>query len=462
MELSELQSLVSEWDKLRNKIVTEAGKTKTVKTYLDQYNPASHSITNTTDRPDKIITVEENGASVTKTVKVARLVLPIQKKIVSMAAAFLCGNPIQIDATPSDQTQSNILEVVRSTWTSNKLDYESKRLAKILFSETEVAELWYTEPVDNTYWAGSPNEGSKFRLRMKVIANSFGDILYPLFNNAGDLIAFGREYALKVDGKEITHFDLYTDKVIYLSEKIASGWDTKEEPNLIGKIPVIYYSQPAPEWADVQTLIDRFEKTLSNHSDTNDYFASPMVKVKGKIAGFAAKGESGKVLELEDGAEAEYMSWDQSPKSLELEFKNLRSLIFDMTDTPDISIEQMKALGTYSGIALKMLFLAAHLKAADKEENFGVCIQRRLNFIKEAMAKINLSLSKATALDIRPRFEYFLPKDEAALIDMLVTATGSKPIMSQSSAVSRNPIVDDPEKEMEALKEETTVENITP
>lgn len=459
MEITEIQALSGNITALKDRISKEVSSRRpAATTALKQYEISGHEIVDTGKRPDKLVTTDTG----TKNVPVTRMALPVQKQIVALAASFLCGNPIRMMAAPQSEKEKNMLAVLKRTWENAKLDYESKRLAKILFSETEVAELWYRDDADKEYWAGTANAGRPHRLRLKILANSLGDELFPVYNAMGDMVAFGREYAVKVEGKDETHYDLYTAEKIYMAVKKGDNWEQKEEPNLFKKIPVIYYSQPAPEWADVQSLIDRWEKTLSNHSDTNDYFASPMVKVSGEIAGFATKGESGKVLELKDGATADYMSWDQSPKSLELEFKNLRSLIFDMTNTPDISLEQMKSLGTYSGIALKMLFLSAHLKAADKEENFGQCIQRRINFMKAAMVVFNNTLTDAVSLNVWPKFEYYLPKDEEGLITMLSTATGSKPIMTQESAVRANPLVADAEAEVAKIKEETTVEDITP
>lgn len=459
MELSELQALIPEFEKLKTKITALKSTGTNVAGYLKQYEPKGHDSVDKTKRPDKTITIGEGESEKVKTVEVTRLAIPVQKQIVGLAAIFLCGNPIQLAATPVEQVETDLLTVITKTWKKNKLDYESKKLLKIMMSETEVAEIWWAEKADDFYWANTPNEGRPLRLRMKVLANSLGDSLYPVFNSFGDMIAFGREYTEKVDEKDVFHFDVYTDTTNYLAVKTAAGWEVKPESNPFKKIPVIYYSQPAPEWEDVQTLIDRFEKTLSNHGDTNDYFGSPMVFVEGEIEGFAEKGEQGKVLQGKNGAKASYMSWDQSPKSMELEFKNLRSLIFDMTNTPDISFENMKGLGTFSGIALKMLFFGAHMKASEKEENFGKGIQRRINFLSQAMAILNMEKFKAaTGLDITPRFEYYLPKNDAEIIDMLVSATSGKPVMSVKQAVSRNPLVDNVEAELQNLKEESTIE----
>ncbi len=449
MELTELQSLAGNFEELKKKIAAQKPTVDTSK-FADQYNPIKHEVNDTAKRPDKVVQTDQG----TSTVPVTRLSLPMQKRIVNMAATFLTGNPVKLIAIPADEMQTSLLSVIQKSWDDNKLDYESKTLAKLMMSQTEVAEIWYTEQVDPVYWAGTANDGVSFRLRMKILSPSLGDILYPVFNMNGDMIAFGRTYFIQVGDKKVEHFDLYTETTTYLGEKSDAGWSTNQEANVLGKIPIIYYSQDNVEWADVQQLIDRLEKLISNHGDTNDYYGSPMVKVKGEIKGFAKKGEQGKVLELMDGAEADYMTWDQSPESLSMEYKNLRSLIFDLTDTPDISFEQMKGLGTYSGVALKMLFLGAHMKASDKEEIFGKCIQRRINFIKAAMARLNVKLEGALPLSIKPRFEYYLPKNDQEIIDMLMTATGNKPIISQKTAVSRNPLVDDPETEIENIKQD--------
>lgn len=457
MELLEITELAeANFTELQRKVLKLKTNSDQVDKYIKQFDPLQHDTMDPTIRPDKLIQTDLGPSKVL----VSRLGLSLQKQIVSMAVSFLLGNPVKLMCAPEGDIQEGLLGVFKKTWDDNKLDYDSKRIAKILMSETEVAELWYTEAIeynkDSDYWYGTANEGgkAKFRLRMKVLARSLGDTIIPVFNSYGDMIAFARGYTVNVDGKNVEHFDVYTDDKIYLGVKDSTGFVCTPSANVVGKIPVIYYSQPISEWSDVQSLIDRFERMLSNHADTNDYFGSPLIKVKGEIKGFAKKGESGKILELVGGADAEYMSWDQSPKSVELEFKNLRSLIFDLTSTPDISIEQMKTLGTYSGIALKMLFLNAHLKASDKEETFGKGIQRRINYLKAAIAKINLDLKNAIVMNITPKFEYYLPKNTKEDIDILTTASGGNPIMSIETAVKLNPLVQDPDDEINKMKSE--------
>lgn len=439
MELEQIIQLSASPEDLKKAIEAEKPTSEGVADLIKQFKLEEHEVMKQDKRRDKTVTTDEG----TRIEPVIRLPLPLQRQIVNQSAAFLCGNPIELQAEPEADVEKNLLAVLKKTWEDNKLDYKSKGIAKRVMSECECAELWYTEPVDPLYWEGTPNQGKAFRLRVRILAPSLGDDLFPVFNLSGDMVAFARGYKLTIAGKKEEHFDVYTEKSIYKYAKNDGGWQAlPAEGNIVGKIPVIYYSQPLPEWAEVQPLISRLEESLSDHGDTNKYFGFPMMVATGEVQGFAKKGDTGKFLQLADGATLTTISWDRSPESVALEQKNLRSFIMDLTSTSDISFEQMKGLGDLSGIALKMLFLAPHMKAADKEEMFGECVQRRINYLKEAHAKINVTLDKGKALSIRPKFEYFLPKNDKEAIENLTTAvTGG--IMSAETGTAQNPLVED-------------------
>ncbi|RPE05545.1 phage portal protein [Chitinophaga lutea] len=452
MEVPELQQINEENFAAIVNTIQKEKENIDVKSFLEQLDPKKHKVHSPTERPDKI---KKDKGGRESPVKVARLSIPLQKLIVSRAAAFLCGNPIQLFAQPTLPIEDDFLSIIKKVWDDNKLDYKSMALAEMMMSETECAELWYTQPAEKEYWAGTSSEGSKQKLRLRILAKSLGDDLYPVFDAAGDMIGFGRGYKVKVGDQNVEHFDLYQPEKTIKGTKSDVGWVLAQEPNPSGKIPVIYYHQPLPEWSDVQEMIERLETVISNHADTNDYFGSPMVFISGEIAGFADKGESGKVVQGKNGATAEYLTWDQSPESVKLEIENLLQFIFDTTDTPKISLQEMKSLGTFSGIALKMLFLGAHLKSARKEGIFGEGIQRRINYLKAALAKINNKFESAQRLMISPKFEYYLPKNEQEAIDILSTAIGGgKAIMSQDSAIAQNPLVQDVEAEKKKMIEE--------
>ncbi|HEY9363463.1 MAG TPA: phage portal protein, partial [Chitinophagaceae bacterium] len=289
MTQEELLALISTYDKAVEKIKKTVDLSE-IETYLKQYDPAEHDIFDKAKRPDKLI---KNNEGNTEVVPVTRIGIALQKLITSRAASFLCGNPIEIKGTPNGSPETNMLAGVNKVWLSNKLDFKSKELARLMFSETHCAELWYAEETTPDYWIGEPVK-SKWKLRVKILAASLGDNLYPVFNPEGDMIAFGRGYIIKVDDKDEEHFDLYTNENIYLGTKSDAGWDVTTEKNVFTKIPIVYYSQPKPIWNDVQTMITQLETVISNNSNTNAYFGDPLLIIDGEIEGFAKKGQTGK------------------------------------------------------------------------------------------------------------------------------------------------------------------------
>jgi SPP1 family phage portal protein len=452
MELTRLIELIKD----PNRLISAIQNTKTInyEVLRKQYDPMLHDvILDQVKYPDKTVKTSTG----TKVVFVTRLAVPFQEMIVSLRATFLCGNPIELNApVKKDTVEAKLLEVIQKTWDDNKLDYDSKTLAKLMMSETDAAELWFSEEAPPDYWKGTPNEGAKVKLRVRLLANSLGDSLYPIFDKMGDMVAFARGYTLMEEGKKEEHFDIYTDTDVYVGLKVDNVF-TFEPAKKHGflKIPVIYYSQPRAEWYNVQNPIDRLEMSISRHGNANDYMGFPLMAVYGKIISFADKGDDGKVIEVEQGGKIEMVVWPQAPESVKLEQQNLWDIIYVMSSTPKLSGEDLTAAGNYSGAALKMRFMPCHMKAAEKEEIFGKSIQRRLNFLKSAMSIINQALVAAQNLQLKPKFKYFLPSNVQEEINILTQALlGDKPILSQETAIDLNPLVEDKEGEKERLQAE--------
>lgn len=432
-----------------NEIVSEikmSRKTINHRVNLEQYEPSTHAIHDATRRKPKLITTDRG----TELKDVARLSLPFQKIIVDRAAAFLIGEGLDLQAQPDGDTQELMMDMLWRTWHDNKLDYKTRQMARIWMSETEVAELWYFDEKPEAWDGINIPVGGKQRMRMQVLAHSLGDNIYPYFDEYGDMKAFGRGY--KVNKRE--YFEVYTAEEI-IKYEYKDGWKEYErQQNLLGKIPVVYYAKDQPEWADVQPLIERYEEMLSNFADANDYFASPIVKVRGQVKGFAEKGEQGKIITMDENADASYLTWDQSPTAIQLEKETLQELIYSMTQTPDISFKQMQGIGNLAGIALKMMFLDAKLKTFKHQEEFGEGIQRRINLLKAGMALVSTSVEAATAMHVEPVFKFYLPDNLSETINTLMAATGNRAVLSRKTAVGLNPLVLDEVKELENLNED--------
>jgi SPP1 family phage portal protein len=189
----------------------------------------------------------------------------------------------------------------------------------------------------------------------------------------------------------------------------------------------------------------------------NDYFGSPILAVEGEVRGFAQKGEQGKIMELMEGSKAAYLALNSEPQSIKMEQDSLKEDIYTMSQTPDITFEKMIKIGPVSGVAMKMMFLDAHLAVGKKEEIFGIGLQRRLNIIKSAIASvIDTSLSnEAKMVQLTPKITPYLPANVTELIEnMSVAVSGG--FLSKQSAVEQNPLVADMEVEIARLKEDAT------
>lgn len=432
--------------------VTSQKKAINHKDNLKQYDPKGHAIHDHTKRQDKVINTEKGS----QLAPVARLSLSFQKLIVDRAAAFLVGDGIGLTASPDTDAERLIMDMIYRTWHDNKINYQTRQMARIWMSEQEVAELWYFD--DKNIWSDMGFEGT--RMRMQVLSHSLGDTLYPYFDEYGDMTAFGREFV----SEEVRYFEVYLNDEIITYRKDTDWTEADRKENMLGKIPIVYYYRETTEWSDVQNLIERYETMISNFADANDYFASPMVKIKGKVDGFAEKGEQGKLITMGENADASYLTWDQAPEAIRLEKDTLQELIMAMTQTPDISFKQMQGIGNLSGIALKMMFLDAKLKTLKHQEEFGEGVQRRINLIRKGMTLVNTAVGVAANLQVEPEFRFYLPSNDQETINMLSTAAGNRAIMSRKTAVRVNPFVADPDQELEDIADEDAAQfgNIFP
>ena len=164
------------------------------------------------------------------------------------------------------------------------------------------------------------------------------------------------------------------------------------------------------------------------------------------------------MIEGDEGATAQYLSWAQAPEAVKLEIETLLRMIYTITQTPDISFDSVKGLGAISGVALKLLFMDAHLKVRDKREIFDDYLQRRLSIIQAFLAKMNAKDSAFAAacesLTIEPEIVPFMIDDEQAQVNLLMSATGQKAIVSRKTAVQQLGWVNDTEAELEQIEAE--------
>lgn len=408
----------------------------------------------------KVITTDGDTYQ-TRTEKVARIAVALQKLIINRAVSFTFGNPVLYNASPENDQQDAVVKALKRILYDVKTNSLNRKIARSIYGFKECAELWYpVEKAHNKY--GFP---SKYKLRCALFSPAFGDTLYPYFDETGDMIAFSRSFSRKNDkGIAIDYFETYTDEEHWLWQlKGGSGIEVVPgypKPVAIGKIPVVYGYQSKFETEDVDRLIDRLELLLSNFADTNDYHASPKIFVTGQINGWAKKGESGSVIEGEEGATMNYVSWQNAPESVKLEIETLLKLIYTITQTPDISFDSVKGMGSVTGVALKLLFMDAHLKVQDKREIFDDFLQRRVNVILAYIGQFNTSLDAACEeTEIEPEVQPYMITSDIDDLNYWLTANGNQPVLSQEESIERVGLSKNPAETLKKIQEESSRNN---
>lgn len=423
-----------------------------------QFDVDLHDVFDPAKRPDKLIKQYrgegKNGPIYEVTTQpVNRIGIPYQKQIVERLIGLMLGNKIKI--TPEffgeRKEESELFNRVKKVWKDTKLDFKNREVLRRLLSEMEVAENWHVAENDET------ELDDKYKLKMKIFYPFDGDKLLPYFNELGELEIFCREYEIEDNqGEEIRKMDVFTKEFRYYLVEKENGWTHEKTPkvNLLKKIPIVYYCQAAPEWHDVQSTCSRQETLVSNFGDTNDYFGSPMVKVRGEVKGFAEKGEQGKIITVEGEGDVEYLTWDSGPESTKMEFEINDDLIFNGTQVPNISFSKIKSFTHNSNALLQLLFSDPHMKAETKWEIFGIGVQRRLNIISRIVAMLYGLESEFKQIVIVPQMDPYMPENTKEIVDALVSATSGGKVMSRKRGVELNPMVENPEKEMERIEEE--------
>lgn len=434
-------------DRLKGQMTNNAVR---VKDALSFYNASQH----------KIAKEPKEKAVGSEMVDNWPLTLPIQKKIVQSTVAFLVGKPVRL-VQESEGTDEAFSEV-QKVWKEMRMNSKLLDLMTKFYSETETVIMF--RPYRDS--SADPNDLSQLNtVRCKVIAKSEGDDIFYRFDEFGTLNAWGRGYLVKTgNGVEVDHFDIETANFFYNYTKEDGRWQLDKKPNRAGKISMVLFTQDTWDSFDVDPLIERRETLTSGKAKNNDAMGSPILKITGEIDNLPEVRKSVKVVKMQLGADADYLYPQMSVDLIKEEREDLKELINYFTDTPDFSMDSMKAIGTTSGKAIELMFFPAILKSIRNRITVEELFDRMMEVIKNLLAKLNPS--KTTLIEqlkkLVTKFEFTspLPENEADLIDMLSTATGGKPSLNQEDAANLNPFAKDGKDNWKKLQQEALSSNL--
>lgn len=426
-------------------------KSEDVEAYNDQYEVTKHKIfTDFATYPDRIITskyYDENGEeqTETKTEKINRIGLPYQKRIVTIGKIFQCGIPYIYEANPTAQENdfyNAFLEVI----SENKMQFLDMNLAEYCKRFTMTAELWYVEEDKNTKYGFDSN----YEIKCKVISpEDYG--IYAKFDEKDDLTSL--TIHTKTETKEA--YQIYTAEEIITLTKEDGNWTRESAKNAIEKIPLVFYEQDNVEWHDVQNLIEIAERQRTYQSESNKKFGEPILKLAGEVLSSGKSDGGGRVLQLKNGGDADFIQPPNANESFKDEMRTNRRDIHEFTQTPDISDEFFEGKGNMlSGIGRKLTWLPAHLKVLENNKIYSTALQRRISIVSSFLKLANPKFETAIeTLKIKPVITPFDINNKDDMIDTLMAANGNKPLMSQQTSMVRYGI-NDVDAEIEQINKE--------
>ena len=435
-QLSYIQNLIQSGD-IDTLRLQMSDRSAEVNQALKEYTLSTHQIMY---RPEKLI--KNSSGEVVKVESQWRLPIPYQKFINEIALVFLYGQPVKFTqlSQGTDEAFKSFLKLKKSLRFDSRIR-EAKRLAG---AETESALLLHV----------FRNEENKPDALLKVLAASKGDSIHTAFDEYGRLVAFGHGYYVKGNYFSLGHgsnqivqcFDLFMKNNIYRCTQNKSGWNVEIENNILGKIPVIYFSQE-PEHEGVQQLIEREEHIVSTTADVNDYFASPAVVITADVLkNLPEKGEPGKLF-VKDSKEGDvsYLTVDSSPDLKRMEVDYLERQILSKSFTPNIDFETMRSLGNVSGKTLKQLLVLAEMKANNHKELHGEMIDRMVNLMVTVIGRVfDIRLeSECKVLKIGHTFQSPFKDDLSEAIANLIHSVDAG-MISEQTARELHPLITNP------------------
>ena len=440
----------------------------------EEFDPMLHPVMNKEEYPDITIYEErpsENGEvddfGNPKMVKVAsgiekvsRTPYALQALAVKRTTELCFGIPPKRIYNAENDRQKDISKYIEAIFTRNHIDTVNIQRGRQLFASCEIFTLWYAVEERNNYYGFD----SRLKMRCATYSPMLGDDLYPLFDETGDMIAMSIAYNRRVKDKDISYFDTYT-ATKHLRWSNENGETTGVSKKLIlnediqiAKIPGVYMFRPLPVWENTSGLVYEMEWAVSRNGNYLRKNSRPILGVfadAGIDFGKSPLLASRDVEQLPSNAKLQYITWNQAIDNLKYYVNELRQMFFTQLQLPDWSYENMKT-SPMSGEARKQLFIDCHLKVKDESGRWLEFFDREVNVIK-AFLKLMLPddwASDIDALQVETVITPYTISDEKDEVNVLVTATGGKPIISQQTAVRKLGMVDNADDELQTLRAE--------
>lgn len=362
-----------------------------------------------------------------------RIAVNFAKYIVDTMNGFFIGHPIKLQVDDDDEAVKNYVELLDQY---NDQDDNNAELSKICSIFGKGYEMYYVDEESN--------------ICITYLSPMDAFMVYD------DSVLQKERYFVRlyVDADQVLHGSLSDEaKVRWFTIKGKLVWGEEEKVHGFDGVPATEYVENKERmgiFEPVLTMINAYNKAISEKANDVDYFADAYLKVLGAYL----KDEDVKhirddrIINFEGDADRIIVDFLQKPNgdtTQEHLIDRLEKLIFQISMVANISDENF---GTSSGIAMKYKLQAMSNLEKTKERKFASGMNRRYRLIFSNPVS---GMLKDDWVKIHP---HFTPNFPANLQEEAEIARNLDGLVSQETQLGVLSIVDNTKEEIEAMEEE--------
>lgn len=405
--------------------------------FLREYDPAGHKINSNAYYPDHLTYDETKKQYYTQ--KVWRASFPFQRIIHAQQLVHLCGNDIHLELTGIHNTPADreLLLSLRKGWLDHDIETAFYNLAASTKKVADAALVFYF--VNN-------------RLQWRTLSFDRGDILFPHYNEFGELSLFARQYnAFDAKGEVVTTFvEVWDNHNFTLYRRAEGGFagainrlkdyfglDGYEQvsaptPHGFDQIPIVYIrDDDGACWSAVQNAIDKYELAISHLCQNNMAYAFPIMVLKGSEVNIKAD-IYGAVKYIDTGTDgvAQYLEPQGNVEAFKLQLETLLRQIF--LGSFAVMPPEVRS-GDLPGVAIKLIYAPSIDKAMNDAKQYQAAIMKLVSLVKYGIGMELRNVSRMTAIDTYAWIEPYVHQNMSELVNNLVALVNSG-LLSQDTA----------------------------
>ncbi len=362
-----------------------------------------------------------------------RIAVNFAKYIVDTMNGFFLGNPIKISV---DGEADNIKKYVEFLDQYNDQDDNNAELSKLCSIFGNGYEMYYVDPIGN--------------VGITYLSPMDGFMIYD------DSVLQRERYFVRlyIDDDQVLHGSVSDDEFVqWFTIKGKLVRDEEKKKHGFDGVPATEYVENRERigiFEPVLTMINAYNKAISEKANDVDYFADAYLKVLGA---YLDKDDvksirDDRIINFDGEADKLNVDFLQKPDgdtTQEHLIDRLEKLIFHISMVANISDENF---GTSSGIAMKYKLQAMHNLEKTKERKFTSGMNRRYRLI------FSNPVSGMKNEDWVKLHYKFTPNIPANVLEETEIAGNLDGIVSQETQLGTLSIVDNVQAEIDKLKEE--------